>query len=144
LGLYRLMHCPPGKLWGHNCSDASNDEIKHLEKELFLVEGRTKADIGQLKMIKAKISGVLLPIYGQNPTEESFKETALVSISPFYQESAVLFTKVIDEYNKLSNMLDTKMKNTIQDIKTDTSGGRRKRRTKKRKLMRPRLRSRRT
>jgi len=176
LGLYKVIHCPEGKWWGRNCSNASKSTINGLKTELMLVQRRFNADISKLKSVKPIVRGALLSIYGQNPTEESFQESAKEKIAPYYQGASDLFTVVIDYYNTLSKNLDAKMNETLQEMpvgpasqemlvgpaqeipeaplepsqepleppQEQLGGRRRKRRTKKRKLMRPRFRSRRS
>lgn len=149
LGLYQLMHCKPGKLWGSNCSSANNLVVKELGDKLKFVQRETEAGIHQLVSIKSRLDSVLLPIFAEKNTEEEFQEKAHVAISQFYKESGDLFIQCTNKYNELSGTLEYKMKESINEINTQDKsviidGGRRKRRTKKRKLMRPRFRSRRT
>jgi hypothetical protein len=144
LSVYKTMHCTRGKLWGHQCSQDHELTVQRFEKKLRVVLDRSNTKLEQLKGIENEIDVVLVGEYAKKTTIAEYKEAALHDISPYYKKSTELYTDIIEHFKNLTEELENEMNKELKH--TLVTGGirRRKRPTKKRKLMRPRFRSRRT
>lgn len=116
LKAFKMNKCTVGRFYGYTCGSDEQTVIAEFTNKLKVLDKMADANKRLLESLSTQAETALLKIYGENITPPEYKSKANAALGPFYAEATKIFERTLQEFQKLNEELDTKLKENLTEI----------------------------